>query len=72
MNTAPKPILIWGGGGHPHVAADLLQVLGSWKVASFIDNLPYCLWCEHPLPLLIIPCGITFPSTIHSTSGCDI
>lgn len=35
---APKPILVWGGGGHGHVVVDLLRVLGGWDVVGILDN----------------------------------
>ena len=37
--SAPKPIVVWGGGGHGHVVVDLLRVLGGWDVVGFLDNL---------------------------------
>ncbi|HOU21136.1 MAG TPA: acetyltransferase [Kiritimatiellia bacterium] len=37
-NPAPKSIVVWGGGGHGHVVADLLRVLGGWDVVGFLDN----------------------------------
>lgn len=39
MNPAPRRIVIWGGGGHGHVVADLLQAIGGWKIEGFVDNL---------------------------------
>lgn len=38
MNPVPDRIAIWGGGGHGHVVADLLRILGGWDVAGFLDN----------------------------------
>ena len=39
MKPAPKRIVIWGGGGHGHVVADLLQSIGGWKLEGYLDNL---------------------------------
>ena len=39
MKPAPKRIVIWGGGGHGHVVADLLQAIGGWKLEGYLDNL---------------------------------
>ena len=33
-----KRIVIWGAGGHGHVVADILGLLGSWDVTGFVDN----------------------------------
>ena len=35
---APKPIVVWGGGGHGHVVVDLLRVRGGWDVVGILDN----------------------------------
>ena len=35
---APKPIVVWGGGGHGHVVVDLLRVLGGWDIVGILDN----------------------------------
>jgi hypothetical protein len=38
MNSADKPILVWGGGGHGHVVIDLLRTLGGWSIAGIVDS----------------------------------
>lgn len=35
---APRPVVVWGGGGHGHVVVDLLRVLGGWDVVGILDN----------------------------------
>ena len=37
-SDAPRPIVVWGGGGHGHVVIDLLRIIGSWDVAGILDN----------------------------------
>ena len=38
-SDAPRPIVVWGGGGHGHVVIDLLRASGGWTIAGIIDNL---------------------------------
>ncbi len=38
VNSADKPILVWGGGGHGHVVIDLLRTLGGWSIAGIVDS----------------------------------
>ena len=35
---SPRPIVVWGGGGHGHVVADLLRAIGGWTLVGFLDN----------------------------------
>jgi sugar O-acyltransferase (sialic acid O-acetyltransferase NeuD family) len=39
VNNAPKPIIVWGGGGHGHVVIDLLRTLGGWDIRGIVDSL---------------------------------
>lgn len=39
MNTTPKSIVVWGGGGHGHVVIDLLRAIGGWDIVGIVDNL---------------------------------
>lgn len=39
VNSTPKPIVVWGGGGHGHVVIDLLRTLGGWDIRGIVDSL---------------------------------
>lgn len=39
VNNVPKPIVVWGGGGHGHVVIDLLRILGGWDIRGIVDSL---------------------------------
>jgi acetyltransferase EpsM len=36
--ASPRPIVIWGAGGHAAVVADILRLQRVWKVAGFLDD----------------------------------